>query len=66
MEKQIEKAIRETLVISNPQSIHLAVKKILLLLNDSVEVCDHPNRKREYYHDGAYKCWKCNKIIVTN
>jgi hypothetical protein len=27
MEKQIEKAIRETLVISNPQSIHLAVKK---------------------------------------
>jgi hypothetical protein len=35
MEKQIEKAIRETLVISNPQSIHLAVKKILLLLNDS-------------------------------
>ncbi len=38
MEKQIEKAIRETLVISNPQSIHLAVKKILLLLNDSVEL----------------------------
>jgi len=26
------KAIRETLVISNPQSIHLAVKKILFLL----------------------------------
>ena len=31
MEKEIEKAIRETLVISNPQSIHIAVKKILLI-----------------------------------
>jgi len=29
-------------------------------------VCDHPNRQREYYHDGAYKCWKCHKIIVAN
>jgi hypothetical protein len=38
MEKQIEKAIRETLVISNPQSIHLAVKKILLLLDVSGEL----------------------------
>ena len=38
MEKQIEKAIRETLVISNPQSINLAVKKILLLLDDSGEL----------------------------
>lgn len=28
MEKEIEKAIRETLVIQNPQSIHLAVEKI--------------------------------------
>jgi len=27
MEKKIEKAIKETLVISNHQSIHLAVKK---------------------------------------
>lgn len=31
MEKEIEKAIRETLVISNPQSIHRAVKKILTI-----------------------------------
>jgi hypothetical protein len=38
MEKQIEKAIKETLVISNPQSIHLAVKKILLLLDDTKKV----------------------------
>jgi hypothetical protein len=29
-------------------------------------VCDHPNRQREYYHDGAYKCWECHKIIVAN
>jgi hypothetical protein len=35
MEKEIEKAIRETLVISNQQSIHIAVKKILLLFSVS-------------------------------
>ena len=35
MEKEIEKAIRETLVISNPQSINIAVKKILLLFSVS-------------------------------
>jgi len=35
MEKEIEKAIRETLVIRNPQSIHIAVKKILLLFSVS-------------------------------
>lgn len=29
-------------------------------------VCDHPNRQREYYREGCYKCWKCNKIIVAN
>jgi len=29
-------------------------------------VCDHPNRQRDYYHDGAYKCWKCHKVIVAN
>ena len=39
MEKEIEKAIKETLVISNPQSIHLAVKKILLLFSVSGQ-CD--------------------------
>ena len=31
MEKEIEKAIRETLVIKNPESIKYAVKKILSL-----------------------------------
>jgi hypothetical protein len=33
MEKEIEKAIRETLVIGNPQSINIAVKKILRLFS---------------------------------
>lgn len=32
MEQEIEKAIRETLVIENPQSIYIAVKKIMLLI----------------------------------
>jgi hypothetical protein len=47
MEKQIEKAIRETLVISNPQSIHLAVKKILLLLDDTKKSYNHANNKHK-------------------
>ena len=33
MEKEIERAIKETLVIENPQSIHVAVKKILLIIS---------------------------------
>ena len=48
MEKEIEKAIKETLVISNPQSIHLAVKKILLLLNDSGSSSPDDFWKQEY------------------
>ena len=32
-DKQIEQAIRETLVIQNPQSIHLAVEKIRKLID---------------------------------
>jgi hypothetical protein len=47
MEKQIEKAIRETLVISNPQSIHLAVKKILLLLQNSGQIELKPKEMEE-------------------
>jgi hypothetical protein len=45
MKKEIEKAIKETLVITNPQSIHLAVKKILLLLDDTKKSYDHKNNK---------------------
>jgi hypothetical protein len=44
MEKEIEKAIRETLVISNPQSINIAVKKILLLFDVSGCVCDEEDK----------------------
>ena len=35
MEKEIEKAIKETLVIGNPESIKYAVKKILALFSVS-------------------------------
>ena len=35
-DKQIEKAIRETLVISNPQSVHFAVEKIQKLINQKI------------------------------
>lgn len=34
MEKLIEKAIKETLVIGNKQSIHLAVDKILKIIEN--------------------------------
>ena len=27
-------------------------------------VCDHPQRRREYYRDKCYKCWECLKIVV--
>jgi uncharacterized protein with ATP-grasp and redox domains len=58
MEKQIEKAIRETLVISNPKSIHLAVKKILLLLDNSGEYCEctHPILGKS-----VSRCGTCDK-----
>jgi len=35
MKKEIEKAIRETLVVDNKQSIHIAVEKIWNLFNVS-------------------------------
>ncbi len=35
MEKEIEKAIRETLVISNPSSVKIAVDKIMKILIES-------------------------------
>ena len=27
-------------------------------------VCEHPQRRREYYRDKCYKCWECLKIVV--
>lgn len=35
MKKEIEKAIRETLVVQNSQSIHLAVDKIMSIFNNN-------------------------------
>lgn len=29
-------------------------------------VCNHPSRQRDYYRSGAFKCWKCKKIVVAN
>jgi len=37
LEIDIEKAIRETLVIDNKQSIHIAVKKIITIINDNLK-----------------------------
>jgi len=33
MIKRIEKAIRETLVINNPESIHIAIEKIIKVID---------------------------------
>lgn len=30
----------------------------------SGSVCEHPQRRREYYRDKCYKCWECLKIVV--
>lgn len=35
IEKEIEKAIRETLVIQNKDSVHYAIKKIITILEKS-------------------------------
>ena len=64
MEKEIEKAIRETLVISNQQSIHIAVKKILLLFSVSgrseqsllIHYCGNELTEKEIFHDHCLKC----------
>lgn len=76
MEKEIEKAIRETLVIGNPQSINIAVKKILLLYNVSSSCsCGVPyveNKKSDISYDTEknvfytdiliHNCPKCGNI----
>jgi len=28
------------------------------------KVCSHPNKLREYYRSGCYKCFECKKIII--
>ena len=59
MEKEIEKAIRETLVIGNPQSINIAVKKILLLFSvsgRSEQLADH---QCKFYVNADWTKLKC-------
>lgn len=41
-------------------SIHNALHQPLVVGS----VCEHPQRRREYYRDKCYKCWECLKIVV--
>ena len=45
MEKEIEKAIRETLVVVNSQSIHIAVEKIKRLIEKEKEKEDEKHTR---------------------
>ena len=67
MEKEIEKAIRETLVISNPQSIYIAVKKILDLFSvvgrSEQLICQHPYSAIIGEEHGNPKCLKCGEKL---
>ena len=67
MEKEIEKTIRETLVISNPQSIHRAVKKILLLFSVVGQreqlPCEHPYDSIIGEEHENPKCLKCGENL---
>lgn len=49
MEKEIEKAIRETLVVENKQSVKYAVKRILRLF--SVSNRFSPEQMAEWFHN---------------
>jgi len=62
MDKEIEKAIKETLVISNPQSIGIAVNKIKALFesNTQEKECKHKWVNRSEY-DERKVCSKCNQ-----
>ena len=56
MKKEIEKAIRETLVVSNPKSIKYAVNKIVSLFKkDNEYTC--PNGCGQNGDLG--NCWTC-------
>ena len=64
MRKQIEKAIKTTLVVENKESIHYAVDKILRLLDsDGIEreaSCNHSKWTDLYYSSGDYYGRYCN------
>lgn len=61
IEKEIEKAIRETLVIDNPQSINIAVKKILRLFDVMESDCDHEWLNHSFDHFGFLQEQICDK-----
>jgi hypothetical protein len=29
-------------------------------------ICLHPERRKNYYRDGCFKCWECGKIVVEH
>jgi hypothetical protein len=29
-------------------------------------ICPHPERRKDYYRDGCFKCWECGKIVFDN
>lgn len=67
MRKQIEQAIKTTLVVENKESIHYAVDKILRLLDvsksDGIEreaSCNHSEWTDLYYSSGDYYGRYCN------
>ena len=64
MEKEIEKAIRETLVIDNPQSIYIAVKKILLLFSVSGRSEQVPCKHNFVdFHEDYKICTECDECV---
>lgn len=28
--------------------------------------CSHPQRAKEYFRNGCFKCWRCGKIVVEH
>lgn len=57
MKKQIEKAIRETLVVANPKGIQYAVERILRLFPDGC-VCDNEDTTGTTSIDCCNQCGK--------
>jgi hypothetical protein len=29
-------------------------------------ICPHPERRKDYYRNGCFKCWECGKIVVEH
>lgn len=35
-------------------------------MSQQTSSCKHPLYRRQYYHNGTYKCWECLNEIVEN